>query len=590
MSVIIKELEILNFRSCKDTQVCLKNFTALIGYNNAGKSNILLAIKFLLEGLSVKSFNYYANANNCEEPIEVTALLTNIKDDLLNLLEEDHANKLRPFIQNEELKIKRRTFLDRNEKQKIVATLFDGKEWKSIPSGIEQSIIKIFPKFIHIEAMTDAHEDSTKNKSGTAISKLLELISLEIQENYQQDFITSLESVSNLLSHDGSNRIPALSKVDTGINEIINDFFPNISVKLHFPTPTIEDIFKSGTLKIFEDTHTERDFNNFGHGTQRSIQMALIRYLADLQQKNPSSRRSNTIICIDEPELYLHPTTIELVRDALMTLSNSGYQILFSTHSASLLSSEHAINALQIHKSPELGTQARKPISEIIESLNAKYPSHFYEVFKLNNASQIFFSDEVLLVEGKTELRVLPNIYTKIHKRPFHLKKLSLVSADSKTSLLPIQKVLGALGIPSRILTDLDFIGNCKDWDLIDDSNAHYFEEFRSLVERNKDLPDLNICQDHVKDCSSLRQIGAKKFKALAQLPEAKPILKNIHNSLKVKGIYIWCTGDIEAVYGFNSKREQEWRRFNTALINNESIEELVSDYEHLRDAIEWIS
>lgn len=264
MSVIIKELEILNFRSCKDTQVCLKNFTALIGYNNAGKSNILLAIKFLLEGLSVKSFNYYANANNCEEPIEVTALLTNIKDDLLNLLEEDHANKLRPFIQNEELKIKRRTFLDRNEKQKIVATLFDGKEWKSIPSGIEQSIIKIFPKFIHIEAMTDAHEDSTKNKSGTAISKLLELISLEIQENYQQDFITSLESVSNLLSHDGSNRIPALSKVDTGINEIINDFFPNISVKLHFPTPTIEDIFKSGTLKIFEDTHTERDFNNFG--------------------------------------------------------------------------------------------------------------------------------------------------------------------------------------------------------------------------------------------------------------------------------------------------------------------------------------
>ncbi|MCP0917370.1 AAA family ATPase [Acinetobacter indicus] len=86
MSVIIKELEILNFRSCKDTQVCLKNFTALIGYNNAGKSNILLAIKFLLEGLSVKSFNYYANANNCEEPIEVTALLTNIKDDLLNWL------------------------------------------------------------------------------------------------------------------------------------------------------------------------------------------------------------------------------------------------------------------------------------------------------------------------------------------------------------------------------------------------------------------------------------------------------------------------------------------------------------------------
>lgn len=590
MSVIINELEICNFRSCKDTKVCLKNFTALIGYNNAGKSNIILAIKFLLEGISVKSFNYHTNVNNALEPITVTAHLSNVKEDFLRLLEYEHANKLRPFIQNEELKVKRTTFLDRNEKQKITLTLFDGSEWKPIPSGIEQSIIKIFPKFIHIEAMSDAHEDSTKNKSGTAISKLLELISLEIQETYQQDFMASLESVSNLLSHNGKERISALSTVDHGINQIINDFFPNISVKLHFPTPTIEDIFKNGTLKIFEDQNTERDFNNFGHGTQRSIQMALIRYLADLQQKNPNLRRSNTIICIDEPELYLHPTTIELVRDALMTLSNSGYQILFSTHSASLLSPEHAINALQIFKTVELGTQARRPISEIIELLNSRYPSQFHEVFKLNNASQIFFSDEVLLVEGKTELRVLPNIYSKINNRPFHLKKLALVSTDSKTSLLPIQRVLKALGIPSRILTDLDFIGNCKDCDLIDETNIQYFEDFRSLVERNKDLPNLNISDDHIKDCSSLRQISANKFKIIAQLPDAKPILENIHKSLKSKDIYIWRIGDIEAIYGFNSKREKEWRRFNNALINNESIEELVNDYGHLKEAIEWIS
>lgn len=201
MSVTIKELEIKNFRSCKDTKVLMKNFTALIGYNNAGKSNIILAIKFLLEGLSAKTFNYYTNANNHDDPIIVTATLINIKEELLNLLEDDHATKLRPFIINEELKIRRSTFIENNSKQKIVVTLFNGNEWKPIQSGIEQSIIKIFPKFIHIEAMSDAQEDSTKNKSGTAISKLLDLISLEIQENYQEQFTSSLAKVSELLSH-----------------------------------------------------------------------------------------------------------------------------------------------------------------------------------------------------------------------------------------------------------------------------------------------------------------------------------------------------------------------------------------------------
>lgn len=591
MSVILKELEIKNFRSCKDTTISLKNFTALIGYNNAGKSNIILAIKFLLEGLSAKNFNYFINANQQDEPIVVTATLSNVKEDFLSLLEEDHANKLRPFIINEELKVQRQTFIDHNDKQKIVVTLFDGTGWKPIQSGIEQSIIKIFPKFIHIEAMTDAQKDSTKNTSGTAISKLLELISLEVQKNYQQQFSTSLAAVSNLLSHDGEQRISALSDVDQGINNILNNFFPDISVKLHFPTPTIDDIFKNGTIKIFEDQNNERDFSNFGHGTQRSIQMALIRYLANVQQNTPSLQRSNTLICIDEPELYLHPTTIELVRDALITLSESGYQIIFSTHSASLLSANYAINAIQIYKNRDQGTKARQPISDIINQIYQDRFAQLNDAFKLNNASQIFFSDEVLLVEGKTELRVLPNIYSKIKTTPFHIRKIALIAVDGKNSLIPMQKVIESLGMPVRIIADLDFIGNCEFWDLIDHNNREYFESFRKLAEENRDHADLNIDVQHTVDCSSLQQIKAKKFNVLARLPKADTTIQNIHNSLKEKNIYIWKSGDIESVYGFNSKTEKEWKQFNSALISDKaSIEHLVLNFEHLKDAIDWIN
>ena len=60
--------------------------------------------------------------------------------------------------------------------------------------------------------------------------------------------------------------------------------------------------------------------------------------------------RDNSLICIDEPELYLHPSTIHLIKESLISLSKSGYQILFSTHSPALLSAENAMDAIQIYK------------------------------------------------------------------------------------------------------------------------------------------------------------------------------------------------------------------------------------------------
>ena len=40
MNVIVKNLKIKNFRSCIETNVYVNPYTALVGYNNAGKSNI----------------------------------------------------------------------------------------------------------------------------------------------------------------------------------------------------------------------------------------------------------------------------------------------------------------------------------------------------------------------------------------------------------------------------------------------------------------------------------------------------------------------------------------------------------------------
>lgn len=47
----ITEVTIRNFKSCRETVLKLESFTALVGYNNAGKSNLLkcIILEVLLE-------------------------------------------------------------------------------------------------------------------------------------------------------------------------------------------------------------------------------------------------------------------------------------------------------------------------------------------------------------------------------------------------------------------------------------------------------------------------------------------------------------------------------------------------------------
>ncbi|MCL0268508.1 ATP-binding protein, partial [Klebsiella pneumoniae] len=116
---------------------------------------------------------------------------------------------------------------------------------------------------------------------------------------------------------------------------------------------------------------------------------------------------------IDEPELYLHPSAINSVRESLVALSDLGFQVIISTHSASMLSAKHACNAIQVFKSSE-GTIARKTISEKIQELYEASSPQLHSAFTLSNSSFFLFSEEVLLVEGKTETNVLCALYKKI--------------------------------------------------------------------------------------------------------------------------------------------------------------------------------
>lgn len=93
---LISELEIINFKSCKNLKIKLEGFSPLVGYNNAGKTNILKAIDTLVKGKAIGEDSF----NDLTQPLIIIAVLTGLNDEVLSHLSAPQKASLQPYIEN----------------------------------------------------------------------------------------------------------------------------------------------------------------------------------------------------------------------------------------------------------------------------------------------------------------------------------------------------------------------------------------------------------------------------------------------------------------------------------------------------------
>ena len=98
----LSEITISNLRSIQKQTFPLSSFTALIGYNNAGKTNILMGIRWLLSRFSL-DISYFDDPNI---PVEVEGVFEGITENVLNRLGEEKAAEVQPYLVNGMLRIK----------------------------------------------------------------------------------------------------------------------------------------------------------------------------------------------------------------------------------------------------------------------------------------------------------------------------------------------------------------------------------------------------------------------------------------------------------------------------------------------------
>lgn len=587
MAHIISRIQIENYKSIKHQNFELARFTPLVGYNNAGKSNILQGIKWILRKTSLGASCF----NDPSQPVVMIATIQGITEEILNNIEDAHKARIEPFLDNGTLTIKRVQDTPSQSVGSIRLFVLDPQDnstWQSNPAGIDNAIKDLFPEPIHIGAMENSEEDVTKSSTSSTIGKLLGEMIEPIELAYGDQVNVALGGLKNLLDAEGENRAPELQQFDEDVNVKLDAFFPDIKLKVHIPTPELKEVFKKGTIKVYENNLANyKDVGTLGHGAQRSIQMALIRHLADLKLAN-NQNLTTTLLLIDEPELYLHPQGIEILRQALKILADQGYQVIFTTHSPFMITSKDVSNTILVRKSDIVGTHSRQSLKLAIPAIEAEAPHQITLLYSLSNSSNILFSERIVLAEGKTENKLLPSLIEHVTGRTLLNHKSALVEMSGSGNTRKAMRVLEVMDLPTKALVDLDF------------ALKNGIEEGYLMM---GDV-DVQACKDHLQNIFQQHNMllgpdgwpqknqhlsAADGFAILANEATLTVHINSIFNKMKAHRIWVWKKGTIEKHLNLTGKKEALWAQFLNDLDNSDLQTLLPDDYVEIQNCINWL-
>ena len=540
-----------------------------------------MGIRWLLAHFSL-DISYFDDPNH---PVEAEGIFEGITEQILNRLGDEKAAELMPYLSGTTLRVKKVQRIPGELPGNIEFWAFSptngkrkGKDWVRVNDHFITAFNRIFPESIAIWDF----------EGNNAYTKLMHEIFKPLERKFGGELSQVIEQFTELLAPGSDKRADEIQAFDKEVNAALRPLFPSVKVELDIPVPTLETFLKSATIKVVdEDDGFERDISRMGAGSQRAIQMALVRYLAEIKKHHNNHYLSRKLLLIDSPELFLHPQAVELVRVALKNLSNEGYQVIFATHSAQMVTSEDVSTSLLIRKNRERGTFMRKRMEDAVRQVVKDAPSQLQMLFSLSNSNELLFADYVLLTEGKTEWRVLPALFERITGQSFALIKCALVRQGGVSNTRKSMQVLSAMDIPVRAIVDLDYAFTTATRDGFLSANDPDITECRNLF---REL----ACHNHLRLVNGLpvnkhSNISASTaYAMMASMPEAERPIRNIHNKLCEQGIWVWTRGAIEEHLGLNGKNEMVWRNFIERSKSKNFVQTL-PDYEGIEALCQWI-
>lgn len=413
-----------NFRSINGDNATLSlegsDIIFVFGQNNAGKSSLLSAYEYLVTPKQKATLSDFIGF---DETNQIQILATFAKDE-----GDDQIFAQKGFDKwvDAEGKIKFRKTWSKADEEGQKET-FDPTTNQYVPNGfggIEPHFTKQAPTPVRIPA-SPTQADLTKFIKETVQKSVLKTLKDEEAEAYQK-VITEIEALHNrILSKD------AIAKKSEQANNNFQKIFPDLTLEINqiegsqFDfSASLEKEF-SVVIKDNKFPNAKQDFSNHGHGV---IRQTLFNFLGVVKNELPTenaeyNNRKDFIILFEEPEIYLHPKAITLLRKVLYELcSNSRFQIICASHSPTLIDISKPHTSLVRMVRNQDGTTNLYQVDDNIFNQIDEQKNMVQMLNRFDpNICESFFADEVVLVEGDTEAIVVRELLAtkKSNKRHF---------------------------------------------------------------------------------------------------------------------------------------------------------------------------
>jgi len=465
--IYIKELKIKNFKSIEDETIEFnKGLNILVGPNNAGKTNIVEAIDFLLGDVYLPNWepstDHFFNGDENRE-VSIEAILESDNNELQEIF-SDISNQIEVRFRYSKnnggcFEVKKNSHWEIKQNKYPFGYYWDFEKKlfflrvKSLRNIMEiapirwKSPLKYFKEII------------IKKAPEEKIKEIVEKI------NDAKDKLSKIKEVKNIISD-----LLKISKDQADIKKIFISPAP----------PKHSDILNE--MKILIDDGYLSEVTKKGLGSQNLTIISLFRVMAKYIR---DEEKKIIIYGIDEPEIGLHPHNQRQLIFSLKNLSDYS-QVIVTTHSAHLLDITQIDNIIRIGKEDN---KTRRYSINLASKKKKILETHG------RNLEEIFFAKRCLIVEGDTEEGFFPEISRKFQENDenysFDYNSVSVINGKGDTIWFFI-KLLKGLNIPFIILIDEDklkdrnlFLQKLRECNLVEkekistlkDSNTEEFKE-----------------------------------------------------------------------------------------------------------------
>ena len=464
----ISKIRIKNFRSVEDLDISLPKICALVGPNNAGKSNILEAIRRVLgtSWVSASSFNqnditYRDEDRDIEVWCEIKPTIKYKRFKYADPVDIHTLHFKYTRYKKGEKKGQPRfeqNCLDQNDENIFVLANAPkaGEQHKYEPLvGIPSEVRDKVP-LIHIGT-----NRSLKEQLPGARSSLLRQMFQEINQNFQdpsqtvevkqedgtikdipriEHFHKLMESAMKLLRTDEFTAVEQSIKRNVLFQLGFDPDTDTDKLDLYFTPMETWDFYKSLDLLVTENGFSV-SASDMGEGIQNAIVLAILKAFEE-------TRKQGAILLIEEPEMFLHP---QMQRSLYKTLRRIGEtnQIIYTTHSPHFVSVPEYTEVLVIRKGDK-GTEVKQ--SDLPDDGRRREKL----VKELDpERGELFFARRLLIVEGDTEKLAFP-VYAGRLNVDLDREGVTVIEVGGKRNLMEFAQIAISFGIPTGIVYDTD--------------------------------------------------------------------------------------------------------------------------------------